>query len=143
MFAPLAFRGVTLQAEGLDASGVGADVSVVSVVLFGGALLASHELALTVVHATQPTPTQQGVGFDHAFEWDVPLTEGYRSMIVRPPHEKDRIDSGSLTGLDVPEIGQLTARCIGELGLRPGDTVKLRPDPARIHRFDQDGKALG
>ena len=43
------------------------------------------ELALTVVHATQPTAAQQGVGFDHAFEWDIPLTEGYRSIVVRPP----------------------------------------------------------
>ena len=38
------------------------------------------EIALTVVHATEPTPAQQGVGFDRAFEWDVPLTEGYRSL---------------------------------------------------------------
>ena len=67
------------------------------------------ELALTVVHATQPTPAQQGVGFDHAFEWDIPLTEGYRSIVVRPPREKDRIDSGSFTGLDVPEIGAAIA----------------------------------
>ena len=36
------------------------------------------EIELTVVHATQPTPEQQGVGFDRAFAWDIPLTEGYR-----------------------------------------------------------------
>ena len=41
------------------------------------------EIALTVVYATQPTPEQQGVGFDRAFEWDVPLTDGYRSITVR------------------------------------------------------------
>jgi glycosyltransferase involved in cell wall biosynthesis len=67
------------------------------------------EIALTVVHATQPTPKQQGVGFDRAFEWDVPLTEGYRSIIVRPPNPGDRVDSGSFTGLDVPEIGRAIA----------------------------------
>jgi glycosyltransferase involved in cell wall biosynthesis len=64
------------------------------------------ELALTVVHATHPTPQQQGVGFGRAFEWDVPLTEGYRSIVVRPAHPGDRIDSGSFTGLDVPQIGR-------------------------------------
>jgi glycosyltransferase involved in cell wall biosynthesis len=64
------------------------------------------ELALTVVHATQPTAEQQGVGFGRAFEWDVPLTEGYRSITVRPAHPEDRIDSGHFTGLDVPEIGR-------------------------------------
>jgi glycosyltransferase involved in cell wall biosynthesis len=67
------------------------------------------DLALTVVHATQPTPEQQGVGFDRAFEWDVPLTEGFRSIVVRPANEHDRIDSGSFTGLDVPEIGRAIA----------------------------------
>lgn len=67
------------------------------------------ELALTVVHATRPTPEQQGVGFDRPFEWDVPLTEGYRSIVVRPAKARDRIDSGSFTGLDVPEIGSAIA----------------------------------
>jgi glycosyltransferase involved in cell wall biosynthesis len=64
------------------------------------------ELALTVVYATQPTPEQQGVGFDRAFAWDTPLTDGYRSITVRPAKPHDRIDSGSFTGLDVPEIGR-------------------------------------
>ena len=63
------------------------------------------ELALTVVHATEPTPGQQGVGFDRAFTWDVPLTDGYQSLTVRPPQPGDRIDSSRFTGLDVPEIG--------------------------------------
>ena len=71
--------------------------------------LNAPDIALTVVHATQPTAEQQGVGFGHPFEWDVPLTEGYRSIIVRPGLPGDRIDSGSFTGLDVPGIGQAIA----------------------------------
>jgi glycosyltransferase involved in cell wall biosynthesis len=67
------------------------------------------EIALTVVHATEPTPEQQGVGFDRAFEWDVPLTDGYRSLTVRPPLPEDRVDSASFTGLDVPEISRAIA----------------------------------
>jgi glycosyltransferase involved in cell wall biosynthesis len=78
------------------------------------------ELALTVVHATQPTAAQQGVGFEHAFEWDTPLTEGYRSIVVRPPHEKDRIDSGSFTGLDVLEIGRAIAETSPDVVLITG-----------------------
>ena len=66
-------------------------------------------IALTVVHATQPTPDQQGVGFGRPFEWDVPLTGGYRSVTVRPARDGDRIDSGHFTGLDVPEIGRAIA----------------------------------
>ena len=62
------------------------------------------DIALTVIHGTQPTPEQQGVGFGRAFQWDVPLTDGYRSIIVRPAKPGDRIDSEHFTGLDVPEI---------------------------------------
>jgi glycosyltransferase involved in cell wall biosynthesis len=68
------------------------------------------EIALTVVHATQPTPAQQGVGFDRAFTWDVPLTEGYESVTVRAAREGERIDSSHFMGLDVPEIGAAIAR---------------------------------
>jgi glycosyltransferase involved in cell wall biosynthesis len=78
------------------------------------------ELALTVVHATQPTPAQQGVGFGHAFEWDIPLTEGYRSIVVRPADAKDRIDSTSFLGLDVPEIGAAIARTLPDVVLITG-----------------------
>ncbi|HMB80685.1 MAG TPA: glycosyltransferase [Vicinamibacterales bacterium] len=67
------------------------------------------EIELTVVHATQPTPEQQGVGFDRPFEWDIPLTGGYRSVTVRRARPEDRIDSSSFTGLDVPEIGRAIA----------------------------------
>jgi multiple sugar transport system ATP-binding protein len=31
---------------------------------------------------------------------------------------------------------------VGELGLTTGDRVRLSPDPARIHRFDADGRAI-
>ena len=67
------------------------------------------DIDLTVVYATQPTPEQQGVGFERAFEWDVPLTQGYRSIIVRPSEPGDRIDSDHFTGLDVAQIGRVIA----------------------------------
>src|SRR5439155_9846710 len=47
--------------------------------------------------------------FDRAFEWDVPLTEGYRSLTARPPRPGDRVDSASFRGLDVPEISRAIA----------------------------------
>jgi glycosyltransferase involved in cell wall biosynthesis len=67
------------------------------------------EIALTVVYATRPTPSQQGVGFDRPFEWDVPLTEGYRSVFVRDARPGDRIDSDDFSGLDAVEIGAAIA----------------------------------
>ena len=67
------------------------------------------EIALTVVYAVRPTAQQQGVGFDRAFEWDVPLTDGYRSMVVREARDGERIDSESFSGVDVPRIGDAVA----------------------------------
>src|SRR5207253_1762774 len=57
-----------------------------------------------------PTPEQQGVGFDRPFTWDVPLTDGYESVTVRPARAGERIDSAHFMGLDVPEIGDAIAR---------------------------------
>lgn len=68
-------------------------------------LAARHpELALTVLYATRPTPAQQGVGFGEAFEWDLPLEEGYRSRVVRPARSGDDVGHARLFGLDVPEM---------------------------------------
>ncbi|MBW8866725.1 MAG: glycosyltransferase family 4 protein [Acidobacteria bacterium] len=67
------------------------------------------QLALTVVYAVQPTPAQQGAGFDVPFEWDVPLTDGYESVIVRAARPGDRIDTGAFSGVDVPKIGDAIA----------------------------------
>jgi hypothetical protein len=78
------------------------------------------EIALTVVYATQPTPEQQGVGFDRAFEWDVPLTDGYRAITVRPAEPGDRIDSSHFMGLDVPAIGGAIAATSPDVVLIPG-----------------------
>ena len=62
------------------------------------------EIALTVVYATQPSAEQQGVGFERAFEWDVPLLDGYRSVTVRSALPGDRIDTSRFMGLDAPGI---------------------------------------
>jgi glycosyltransferase involved in cell wall biosynthesis len=67
------------------------------------------QLALSVVYAIQPTPAQQGAGFDVPFEWDVPLTNGYESVIVRAARPGDRIDTGAFSGVDVAEIGAAIA----------------------------------
>ena len=66
----------------------------------------SPEIDLTVLYATEPTPSQQGVGFDRAFAWDTALTEGYRCRVVRPPRAGDNVHSDAFQGLDVPEIAR-------------------------------------
>ena len=62
------------------------------------------QIDLTVLYASRPSAAQQGAGFDRAFEWDLPLLEGYRSIVVRESRPGDAFESGAFRGLDVPEI---------------------------------------
>jgi multiple sugar transport system ATP-binding protein len=64
--------------------------------------------------------------------------EGWAGTVTVAEH----LGSDTFLHVDVPDIGKLTARSVGELGLTTGDRVKLQPDPGRIHRFDRDGNAL-
>ena len=64
--------------------------------------------------------------------------EGWEGKVSVAEH----LGSDTFLHVDVPEIGTLTARSIGELGLTMGDRVRLLPDPGRIHRFDRDAKAI-
>jgi len=54
----------------------------------------------------------------------------------------EHLGSDTFFYVDTPEIGSITARYIGELGIRAGDQVRLQPDPGHIHRFDKEGKAV-
>jgi multiple sugar transport system ATP-binding protein len=64
--------------------------------------------------------------------------EGWEGQVSVAEH----LGSDTFLHVDVPEVGSLTARSIGELGLTTGDRVRLLPDPGRIHRFDRDGQAM-
>jgi multiple sugar transport system ATP-binding protein len=64
--------------------------------------------------------------------------EGWEGKVSVAEH----LGSDTFLYVDVPGIGSLTARSIGELGLAPDDMVRLLPDPRRIHRFDRDGKTI-
>ncbi len=54
----------------------------------------------------------------------------------------EHLGSDSFIKVDVPGIGIINVRGPGELGVHHGDRIRLQPDPARIHRFGQDGTAL-
>jgi multiple sugar transport system ATP-binding protein len=64
--------------------------------------------------------------------------EGWEGTVGVAEH----LGSDTFIYVDVPQVGTLTARTIGEAGIRVGDRVRLRPDQRRIHRFDTEGKAL-
>src|SRR6266481_5727034 len=64
--------------------------------------------------------------------------EGWRGTVAAAEH----LGSDTFLYIDVPQTDGITARAIGELGLKQGDPVRLTPDPTRIHRFDSQGRAL-
>jgi glycosyltransferase involved in cell wall biosynthesis len=70
----------------------------------------ADEIQLNVLYVTEPSAEQQGVGFEEPFDWDVPLKEGYESLVLRPSRESDRFASYSFLGLDAPGIGREIAK---------------------------------
>ena len=64
--------------------------------------------------------------------------EGWEGRVSVAEH----LGSDTFLHVEVPGIGTLTARSVGELGLTMGDSVRLLPDPARIYRFAGDGEAM-
>ena len=77
------------------------------------------DLDLTVLYAAIPDAEQQGVGFGRRFEWDVPLTEGYRFEVCADGQGK-RFDSDSFFGLDVRDIGRHIEQTAPEVVVVPG-----------------------
>ena len=76
---------------------------------------------------------------------------------IRPEHVRLSRDGGGWGGIvqvaehlgsdtflyvDVPNAGLITVRSEGELNLSPGDSVRLEPDMARLHRFNEAGIAM-
>jgi len=88
---------------------------------------------------------------------DVARQYGAATIGVRPEHLKveqegkgwqgtvsaaEHLGSDTFLYVDAGPVGQLTARYVGELDLASGDKVSLSPEPARIHRFDDNGNAF-
>ena len=64
--------------------------------------------------------------------------DGWHGTVAAAEH----LGSDTFLYIDVPQTPGITARAVGELGLKPGDHVRLAPDPGRTHRFDAQGRAL-
>jgi multiple sugar transport system ATP-binding protein len=54
----------------------------------------------------------------------------------------EHLGSDTFVYVDVPQIGTMTARTVGEMGIKVGDRIRLRPDERRIHRFDTEGRTV-
>ena len=63
------------------------------------------ELELTVLYASEPSPSQQGAQFGTDFVWDIPLREGHRNKVLRPTTANADFGSERFWGVNVPEVG--------------------------------------
>lgn len=77
------------------------------------------EIDLTVLYGAIPDAKQQGAGFGRAFNWDVPLTDGYRVAVCGHAPGK-RFESDDFFGIDVPDIEQRLLATAPDVVLVPG-----------------------
>jgi multiple sugar transport system ATP-binding protein len=54
----------------------------------------------------------------------------------------EHLGSDTFLYVDVPGIGQLTARGAGELGIHSTNKVRLMPQQQHLHRFDDSGRSI-
>jgi multiple sugar transport system ATP-binding protein len=88
---------------------------------------------------------------------DVARQHGAATIGVRPEHLRidsqkqgwpgtvtvaEHLGSDTFLYVDAKQLGTLTVRYVGELDLAAGDEVWLSPDPARVHRFAEDGTSI-
>jgi multiple sugar transport system ATP-binding protein len=82
---------------------------------------------------------------------------GVTTMGIRPEHLGISTTEGAWKGtagvaehlgadtfvhVNTEAAGTVTVRASGDFQIRHGDTVYLTPDPARVHKFGPDGKAI-
>ena len=54
----------------------------------------------------------------------------------------EHLGSDTFLHVNADGVGPLTVRADGEISVRHGDTVFLTPDPTKLHRFSEDGRAM-
>jgi multiple sugar transport system ATP-binding protein len=54
----------------------------------------------------------------------------------------EHLGSDTFLHVHADGVGPLTVRADGEISVKHGDTVFLTPDPTKLHRFSEDGRAI-
>ncbi len=92
--------------------------------LLGGGFAARHGCATAGIR-----PEHIGVSADGG---------AHKAVIVLAEH----LGADTFLHVDADDLGRITVRVPGEFTGASGTTVRLTPDLARLHRFDQDGCAI-
>ena len=92
--------------------------------LLGGAFAAKHDCATAGIR-----PEHIGLS---------PDAGAHRATIALAEH----LGADTFLHVDADDLGRMTVRVPGEFAGTPGATVWLTLDRTRLHRFDQDGRAI-
>jgi multiple sugar transport system ATP-binding protein len=85
--------------------------------------------------AAKHTATTIGIRPEHL---DITPDGPWAGNVILTEH----LGSDTFLKVNLDDIGTVTVRCTGEDTHRPGDAIRLAPQPDRLHRFGADGKAL-
>jgi multiple sugar transport system ATP-binding protein len=87
----------------------------------------------------------------------VAAKQGAATIGIRPEHMQistsagewkatvgvaEHLGSDTFLHVQADGVGPLTVRADGEISVRHGETVFLTPDPTKLHRFSEDGRAM-
>ena len=124
---------------------------------FVAGFIGSPKMNFIDATAAGPARIQMAVGAVDAPALTSPLPSGALTFGIRPEHVtydkreglwlgrivvEEQLGSDAYFTVDVPGLGTVTVRAVGERGYRRGDPIFLTPDMARFHLFDASGNAL-
>ncbi|MGE4069404.1 MAG: glycosyltransferase family 4 protein [Vicinamibacterales bacterium] len=78
------------------------------------------DVALTVLYAVRPTPEAQAGGYATAFEWDVPLLEGYDARVLAAEPWPSSLLASGFSRVDAPDLARALAEAAPDAVVVPG-----------------------
>ena len=144
----LADRIAVLSRQGLEQFGTPDELFDTPANLFVAGFMGSHPMNLVPVDATHGALlamlggqshdglSAAGVGSVGARPEDIELVAGDGATV----HSVERLGAQSLVHLEVPRVPKRVSALSSDRSLTPGQTRDLRLAPAKVHRFDLQGR---
>jgi multiple sugar transport system ATP-binding protein len=79
-----------------------------------------------------------GVRPEHIAVSTAPVDGAWKGEVGVAEH----LGADTFVHVNAGALGTINVRASGEVPVHHGDTVYLTPDPAKVHRFDANGKAI-
>lgn len=83
-------------------------------------MAATRAIDLTVIYATEADSQQLGAEFGERTAWNIPLRDGYDSIVLQPRWHGDSLDATRAWSLDAPGLRQVVRDLRPDVGLITG-----------------------